>query len=240
MSVEDIKMKTQKVKKTIENMMKDKNYKNKQKFLDWKCKYSEQLHYCCGDLSVCKNNFSMIIFDVVKKINQGEDELRNVDLQKKELENAAIGYMIADDAEYILNSISNYDAINYAYDSLNMAERRLKGDIPSKKHWLFGKKPERESVSSILENEKIESERYKIYQAIEDDLLTHGSIEKALKDYRAKKKKELETKRIRPERTESADNVSAEPETSYETKEERDERVNIEKSMQYHNTPPKI
>ena len=79
----------------------------------------------------------MVISETAKSVRQGLEEVRNVELQKLELKNAAIGYMIMDDATCALRSVNSYDAINMAYESLDMAERRLKGESPRKNLRIF-------------------------------------------------------------------------------------------------------
>jgi len=240
MSVEDVKGRIDSIKRKIERMMRDRQFRREGKFFEWKCKYSEQLLTCSGELNVCKKIFELVISETAKSVRQGLEEVRNVELQKLELKNAAIGYMIMDDATFALRSVNSYDAINMAYESLDMAERRLKGESPRKNLRIFGRHPERGSVQSILENADIEEERLKIYSAIESELTESGNIEQALKHYREKKKKEVENKAYGSAVDKKISESKPEPDKDYETEEDRKRRINEERGMAYSSAPPQI
>lgn len=241
MSVEDIKNKASNVKYRIEKMMKDKQFKKEAKFFDWKCKYSMELNECAGELNLCRQMFSMIAFSAAKDIKQGEDEFRDTSLQEAELKNAFLGYLMMDDALYTLKSINDYDAITSAYESLDRAEKRIKGEKAKKNLGTFFRKPDREGVKATLENEVLDEKREKIYSEVKDELKATGNIEQTLLNYRQRKREEKNGVRQPAARAEaSRTETPAVPDKNYESEEERLRRVENERSMSFRTAPPEL
>ena len=162
-------------------------------------------------------------------------------LQRNEIRNAFLGYLMMDDALYTLKSIDNYDSLTFAYEYLDMAEKRLKGEKAKRNlHTLF-RKPEREGVKSVLENEELDEKRLKIYSETEEELINTGNIETTLKHYRERKKEEKKNGKIIAKNNSQKESPTvAVPDKNYESEEERRKRVENENSRSFNTAPPEI
>ena len=237
MSLEKIRTKTAEIKRKLDAMMKDRNYRRQANFAEWKSKNSSQLNICAGELNACREMFSIVARTSAAAIEQGEEEYRDTSLQRDELRNAFLGYVSMDDALFTLKSLNNYDALTFAYESLNLAEKRMKGENARLNTRTFLRRPERGGVRAVLDSEDLEDERIKMYNEIEEELIKNKDVELTLKNYRRKKSEEQKNAK-KPNEPASAQVVP--PEQNYESDEERQRRVQNEKSRSFQTAPPKI
>ena len=243
MSISDVKDKLTEIQKKINKMMKDRRYKKANKFMEWQNEYSAEILKCAGELRKCREELSLVITDTARAIKHGRAEIRNISLQEKELENAAMGYLVVDDAIYALQSVNNYDAINDAFETINLAAKRLYGERPKKKMGTLFRHPEREDFKTYLESDEINDARELVYKDIKENLIASGNIEECLKQYRQNMLKN--PKKKTSDVNESDDNAGSSSYVSTETPAEEDdaakrEKIERDKGISFNTAPPKI
>lgn len=89
----------------------------------------ERLDYtnCAGKLNQCLSQFKITIKTQVMHIREGEMFQRDTTLQEDELWDAAIGYMLVQDAQYAMKSLYSINSVEYAYSLLNGVTNYMNG-----------------------------------------------------------------------------------------------------------------
>lgn len=247
MSFEKINETINNIKKKFNSMMKNKHFKKQEKFSEWKSNCSKELNECAGELNTCKELFAITARTSATAVQQGREECRNTSLQEDELRNAVVGYLTMDDAIFTLNSLNTYDALTRAYEDLTIAEERMKGKRAKQDLHTFLRRPERKGVQGVLDSEEQEAENIKIYEAIKEELITSKNIELTVKNYR-KRTYEEKKKGGKPDTPPTPPAAPPAPDSAeavhsnqlYESDEERQQRIEHEKSRSFDTAPPEI
>ena len=82
---------------------------------------------CRGKLEVSSSDFKRTIRVQAKNIREGIAAHQDTVLQEQILWDAAIGYMLVQDAVYALKSINSYDSVSHAYEYLDAAVKQMAG-----------------------------------------------------------------------------------------------------------------
>ena len=115
------------VKDSLKEMRRKSIFKKKNIARDEQVQLQTNLARCRGKLEMSIRDFERAIKVQSKSVREGIRDGRDTVLQEQMLWDAAIGYMLVDDAIYALKTISTYDGIDKAYDLLETASKQMSG-----------------------------------------------------------------------------------------------------------------
>lgn len=154
-----VKEKVEAVKKKIEQIKRSYHFKKENDRRKHEAQLTKDLMDCAGDLAVCRSNYERAIRLQSEEIREGMAKGYPVTVQKNLIMDAAVGYMLVNEALFVIQSVASYDSIVDAYALLDMAAKTIAGEkvkMPKAK-----KNPTREeyaflnSVESVEEKKKI-------------------------------------------------------------------------------------
>lgn len=167
------------VKKKLQNMKKKYEYNKANKEREHRAQLTVDLMDCAGDLGVCKSEYVWIIRDQSAVVREGIKSGFNVEQQKLQLLDAAVGYMLVNETMYVLKSITSYDELSRAFDLLDVATKKITGEKAVKFSMFGSKKPKRSEYGYLNSSDTIE-EKKNIVTGFLDDLIETGDIEKCI------------------------------------------------------------
>lgn len=166
-----------------------KEYKRKKSFKKANQEREEEialihaLSVCRGKLEVCKNNFKRTVRTESLNIKAGKKIGADTTIQEMNLGDAAVGYMIVQDAAFSLETISSFDSVTHAYEmlgaALDMMENRGKKRLKAPK---IGAVRNKNAYGYISSSAALYAKQ-EILASIYEDLLETGDIEKCLEEF---------------------------------------------------------
>lgn len=135
---------------------------------------------CRGKLELCRKDFARSIRTQSKNIAEGQRAGMETIIHEQMMWDAAIGYMLVNDAIFALKSISTYDSIAHAYEMLEAATKQMSGKksgLGSVVH--IGSKKERNSYGYITSTAAAK-EKEELLNSFFERLKVTGDIEACL------------------------------------------------------------
>ena len=188
-----VKEKLNDIKKKLAAMKKKSDYKKANKERAKQAQLTVDLANCAGDLGICKKEYEWSVGN-------------NVEFQKEQLIDAAVGYILVDEAMYVLQSVGTYDSLTRAYDLLDAATMSITGEKAIKFPSFSGGKPKRKEFDYLNSSDLIEEKKGFVSEFL-DDLIESGDIQATITEARKKKN----------ERPSMGSNAQEMPDPSYGT-----------------------
>ena len=201
-----VKEKLNDIKKKLAAMKKKSDYKKANKERAKQAQLTVDLANCAGDLGICKKEYEWSVRDLSRLIQQGIMNGNNVEFQKEQLIDAAVGYILVDEAMYVLQSVGTYDSLTRAYDLLDAATMSITGEKAIKFPSFSGGKPKRKEFDYLNSSDLIEEKKGFVSEFL-DDLIESGDIQATITEARKKKN----------ERPSMGSNAQEMPDPSYGT-----------------------
>lgn len=164
----------------LEKMLKKRRFKKAND--ERKAAVEERTEYmdCAGKLNQALVQFRTTIRSQVIYIKEGTMFHRDTTLQEDELWDAAIGYMLVQDAQYAMKSLFNYDSIQYAYDLLKSVTNYMNGGKPKFAMIPGVRKSKDRNAAGYLTSDKLIREKEAFLETFFEDLKRTGDIEKCM------------------------------------------------------------
>ena len=168
------------VKASVKELMRKHKFKNDNKDRQKAAELQSALAKCRGKLELCRKDFARSIRTQSKNIAEGQRMGMETVIHEQMMWDAAIGYMLVNDAIFALKSISTYDSIAHAYEMLEAATRQMSG----KKSGLsgivqIGSTKERNSYGYITSSAAVK-EKEELLNTFFEQLKAAGDIEACL------------------------------------------------------------
>lgn len=142
-----------------------------------KTKLTAELAKCAGNLNACKMSFRSAIKEQCKNIEAGKANGFDTIPQEQILWDAAIGYMLVEDATYALKSLGSYDSMTRAYDLLDAATKQITGKKGKLSKSRGGQ--ERDAFGNI-NSEDVKRSKEELLDGFFEELKQTGDIEACL------------------------------------------------------------
>ncbi len=114
-------------KKSLHEIMRKRKFKKANLERAEKAELTAELAKCSGKLNACKVNFRSAIREQHKHIADGRKRGYDTIPQEQIMWDAAIGYMLVEDAAFALRSLASYDSMTRAYGMLDAAMMQMTG-----------------------------------------------------------------------------------------------------------------
>jgi hypothetical protein len=174
-------------RKQLDEMIHDRRFKKAVKAREKNAELQLALGKCRGKLQVSKTDLANIVRKQSISIREGERLGQDITIQEDMLWDAALGYLLIEDALFALKSISSSDSIAHAYDMLDAAmkqisDRGMKMKLPQS--LKLGKHKERNAYGYKTTEASVKAKE-EILEGIWQDLKATGDIEASLKNERS-------------------------------------------------------
>jgi len=150
---------------------------------------------CRGQLEICRNDFNRAINSQSRNIAEGTRTGKDTAIQEQILWDAAIGYLLVQDAIFALDTISSYDSVSHAYDMLDAAMKQVAG---KKREFPAGMKiggtKERNAYGYITSSAALKA-KAELLDSFFEDLKQNGNIEACLANARVPGDRQAELRR---------------------------------------------
>ena len=182
----EIMNKIDKVKGKLNDLLKKHKYKKANKERKHEAELTLDVVNCAGDLGACKKEYEWIIRDQSRMILKGRQEGYDVRVQEAQLLDASVGYLLVNEALFVLQSVATYDGIVRAYELLDTATKKITGEktFPFSGHKR--KNPER-SEYGFLNSEQMVQEKKAMATEFQEQLIATGNIDKCIEKKNKKK-----------------------------------------------------
>lgn len=182
----EIMNKIDKVKGKLNDLIKKHKYKKANKERRHEAELTLDVVNCAGDLGACKKEYEWIIRDQSRMILKGRQDGYDVRVQEAQLLDASVGYLLVNEALFVLQSVATYDGIVRAYELLDTATKKITGEktFPFSGHKR--KNPER-SEYEFLNSEQMMQEKRAMATDFQEELIATGNIDKCIEEARKKK-----------------------------------------------------
>lgn len=175
----DLKETIELTKRKIEQIKRNYRFKSENNRRKLEAKLTEDLVSCAGDLGVCKSSYERAVRRQSQEIREGMQKGYPVAVQKTLLMDAAIGYMLVEDALFVLQSVATYDSITDAYALLDMAAKTITGE--KVKQPKKSKRPSREEYAFLNSFETVQAKKKIVSsKGFMDMLISTGDIHKCI------------------------------------------------------------
>ena len=178
--------KIDKVKGKLNDLIRKYKFKKANKERKHQAELTLDMVNCAGDLGACKKEYEWIIRDQSRMILQGRRDGYDSHVQESQLLDAAVGYMLVNEALYVLQSVASYDGIVRAYDLLDAATKKITGEKTFPFSGRSKKKPERAEYEFINSAKTVQEKKEMAADFLEELILT-GNIDKCIEEARKKK-----------------------------------------------------
>ena len=115
------------VKASVKEIMRKRKFKKANMERQEAAELQSSLAKCRGKLELCRKDFARSIRNQSKNIAEGQRTGMETVIHEQMMWDAAIGYMLVNDAIFALKSISTYDSITHAYEMLDAATKQMSG-----------------------------------------------------------------------------------------------------------------
>ena len=115
------------VKASVREIMRKHRFKKANLARQEAAELQSSLAKCRGKLELCRKDFARSIRTQSKNIAEGQRTGMETIIHEQMMWDAAIGYMLVNDAIFALKSISTYDSIAHAYEMLEAATKQMSG-----------------------------------------------------------------------------------------------------------------
>ena len=144
------------VQSNLQEMMRKYKFKKANNQRKEATELQYDLGKCRGRLESASNDLRNTIRVQSKNIRVGIEEHRDTMLQEQILWDAAVSYLLIQDAVYAMKTIGSYDTVSHAYEMLTAAVRQIEGKKTIDKPSIF-KKTKRNEYGYINSAEAIKS-----------------------------------------------------------------------------------
>ena len=168
------------VKASVKELMRKHKFKSDNKDRQKAAELQSALAKCRGQLELCRKDFARSIRAQSKNIAEGQRTGMETMIHEQMMWDAAIGYMLVNDAIFALKSISTYDSIAHAYEMLEAATKQMSGKksgLSSIVH--IGSTKERNSYGYITSSAAVK-EKEELLNSFFEQLKATGDIEACL------------------------------------------------------------
>ncbi len=164
----------------LEAMLKKRRYKKANK--ERNAAVEERVEYleCAGKLNEALSQFRTTIRTQAINIKQGEAFHRDTRLQEDQLWDAAIGYMLVQDAQYAMKTLFNYDSIQYAYDLMQGVTKYMNGGKAKFARVPGVRKAKERNAAGYLTSDQLLEEKEAFLETFFEELKRTGDIEKCM------------------------------------------------------------
>ncbi len=167
-------------KKMLHDIMRKRKFKKANLDRAERAELTAELAKCCGKINACKTNFRSAIREQHRHIAEGRRMGYDTIPQEQIMWDAALGYMLVEDAEFALKSLASYDSMTRAYSMLDQAMLHMTG----KKSKLGKKRLAADSDRDgfgYLNSEEVQAEKEELLDSFFEQLKVSGDIEACLK-----------------------------------------------------------
>ena len=169
-------------KKTLDGLIRKHKFRKANLQRQEKAELTAEISRCNGKLAECKASYKSAIKEQYVNIAEGTAKGYDTIPQEQILWDAALGYMLVEDAMFALRSIGSYDSMVRAYSMLDATTKTITG----KKGGLFGKlKPggnKERDVFGYINSEEVRKEKEEILSGFFEQLKLTGDIDACLKN----------------------------------------------------------
>ena len=168
------------VKASVKEILRKRRFKKANMARQEAAELQSSLAKCRGKLELCRKDFARSIRTQSRNIAEGQRAGMETMIHEQMMWDAAIGYMLVNDAIFALKSISTYDSIAHAYEMLEAATKQMSG----KKSGLgsivhIGSTKERNSYGYITSSAAVK-EKEELLNSFFERLKVTGDIEACL------------------------------------------------------------
>ena len=111
----------------VKELMRKRRFKKANLERQEAAELQSSLAKCRGQLELCRKDCARSIRTQSKNIAEGQRTGMETVINEQIMWDAAIGYMLINDAIFALKSISTYDSIAHAYEMLDAATKQMSG-----------------------------------------------------------------------------------------------------------------
>lgn len=115
------------VKKTLKKILRNRKYKKELDEHNRNVDMLQSLMKCSGELNQCKSSYLAAIRQQQRNIRSGMEEGFDTQPQKNLLKEAALGYLVVEDAMFSLKSMGSYNQMVRAYALLDAITKDVTG-----------------------------------------------------------------------------------------------------------------
>lgn len=169
------------VKKTLHDHMRKRKFKKANLDRAERSELVSEMSKCNGKLNACKNSFRAAIKEQSAFIAEGRQNGYDTIPQEQILWDAAIGYMLVDDAMFALKSIGSYDSMARAYEMLDAATKQITGKKSKLAKNRMAGQGERDPFGYINSADVVKS-KMELLDGFFEILKQTGDIEACLRD----------------------------------------------------------
>lgn len=175
-----ISNKIEDAKKALDELKRNRKFKKANASRAEAAELQASLAQCRGKLEVCKKDFNRTIRMEARNIAEGLAIGADTTIQEQTLWDAAIGYMMVQDAIYSVRTISSFDSVSHAYEMLDAAieqitqRQRLLPKLPK-----IGGKRERNVYGYLTSNAALQ-QKQELLDGFFEELKRTGNIEACL------------------------------------------------------------
>ena len=168
------------VKASVKELMRKHRFKKANMERKEAAELQNALGKCRGQLELCRKDFARSIRTQSKNIAEGQRTGMETIIHEQMMWDAAIGYMLVNDAIFALKSISTYDSIAHAYEMLEAATKQISGKksgLSSVVH--IGSTKERNAYGYLTSSAAVK-EKEELLNSFFEQLKVTGDIEACL------------------------------------------------------------
>ena len=169
------------VKKELDKMKRDRRFKKANMESKARADLLIEIANCNGILNRCMLDFSNIVSEQSRIIRKAADEGYDTTSQEQILWDAAIGYMLVRDCMFALKSVSSFDSLTRAYDSLNYTIKNISGSKSKSLKQIADSHVDKEAYQ-YLNSDDILAEKQQLLDSVFAELKLSGDIEACLKN----------------------------------------------------------
>lgn len=164
------------------NKMKRKNaFKKANEKREDAVEFQAALSKCRGQLEICINEFRIAIRTQARNIQEGVRTHSDTAIQEQLLWDAAIGYMLVNDAIYALKTVTTANSISYGYEILDIAVAQMNGKkkkMPT--YGLTGSSKKFRNRYGYITSDAVKNEKIELLESFFETLKVTGDIETCL------------------------------------------------------------
>lgn len=168
-------------KKMLQDLIRKHKFKKANLERKERAELTAEIAKCNGKLNMCKASYRAAIREQHTYIKEGINSGFDTIPQEQILWDAAIGYMLVEDAMYALKSIGSYDSMTRAYSMLDAATKPITGKKSSLAKSRIGGGKDRDVYDNI-NSEELKREKEELLSGFFEELKLTGDIDACLKN----------------------------------------------------------
>ena len=169
-------------KKMLNELARKKKFEKANQVRAEKTQMTMDIAKCAGNLNVCKVAFRNAIKEQYRNIAVGRANGYDTLPQEQIMWDAAVGYLLVEDAAYALTSLGSYDSMTRAYELLDAANDQITNKKRLFKNFRMDKK-ERGAFGQVG-SEALKRQKEEIVDSFFEELKQTGDIEKCVEKYK--------------------------------------------------------